>query len=404
MSFPLSGAGTDNLIYQITDHLGSVRAVRRGNGTVERRFDYYPFGSVSRFWNDTPVEVSDSGVVVIDPIIDPIVPGNGLDGGLVPEIGDILPVSIEETPQSALRYRFGGKEIAGQKVGASAVLGAPAGTPAAAAGRPYLDFGARLYDPRTAAWLAPDPMAEKYYPISPYAYCAGNPVNLVDPDGMWFTDSSLSIVQTLMDDIITRITFIEERQLYLSSLISEGGLSDNQIKSANILSSLYSRETSRLNKVVQEISILASSNQVYNVFYSDRLNTSTEYVSGTEYNFETNELDIILGDRSLGSIAHELKHAYQFEVGSFSSGPGGLPFYDQTDEREAYERGELFDGPHYKVLPGVYLNLSPREKSASSLPEFYLNRNDPSVLQQKANRFNRIAFRVNGITYVSNKK
>ena len=90
-------------------------------------------------------------------------------------------------PQSVLRWRFGGKEIAGQKVGASmpqnGTPGAPAGTPAAAAGRPYLDFGARLYDPRTAAWLAPDPLSEKYYPVSPYAYCAGNPVNLVDPDG-----------------------------------------------------------------------------------------------------------------------------------------------------------------------------------------------------------------------------
>ena len=29
-----------------------------------------------------------------------------------------------------------------------------------------------------------DPLAEKYYDISPYAWCANNPVNLVDPDGM----------------------------------------------------------------------------------------------------------------------------------------------------------------------------------------------------------------------------
>ena len=28
-----------------------------------------------------------------------------------------------------------------------------------------------------------DPLAEKYYSISPYAYCAGNPVDAVDPDG-----------------------------------------------------------------------------------------------------------------------------------------------------------------------------------------------------------------------------
>ena len=33
-------------------------------------------------------------------------------------------------------------------------------------------------------WLSVDPMAEKYPNISPYAYCAWNPVKLVDPDGM----------------------------------------------------------------------------------------------------------------------------------------------------------------------------------------------------------------------------
>ena len=30
----------------------------------------------------------------------------------------------------------------------------------------------------------PAPLAEKYYHISPYAYCAGDPVNRIDPDGM----------------------------------------------------------------------------------------------------------------------------------------------------------------------------------------------------------------------------
>ena len=28
-----------------------------------------------------------------------------------------------------------------------------------------------------------DPQCEKYYSLSPYAYCAGNPVRLVDIDG-----------------------------------------------------------------------------------------------------------------------------------------------------------------------------------------------------------------------------
>jgi RHS repeat-associated protein len=39
---------------------------------------------------------------------------------------------------------------------------------------PLIDYGARMYDPAIARWMSVDPMAEKYYPISPYAYCAGN--------------------------------------------------------------------------------------------------------------------------------------------------------------------------------------------------------------------------------------
>ena len=52
-----------------------------------------------------------------------------------------------------------------------------------AAHESLLDFGARFYDPATAIFLQQDPLAEKYYNLSPYAYCANNPVNFVDPDG-----------------------------------------------------------------------------------------------------------------------------------------------------------------------------------------------------------------------------
>lgn len=37
--------------------------------------------------------------------------------------------------------------------------------------------------PSYARFTTMDPLCEKYYSISPYAYCAGNPVNLVDPEG-----------------------------------------------------------------------------------------------------------------------------------------------------------------------------------------------------------------------------
>jgi RHS repeat-associated protein len=46
------------------------------------------------------------------------------------------------------------------------------------------DFEARQMAPGFHRFTTMDPLCEKYYGISPYAYCANNPVNLVDPDGL----------------------------------------------------------------------------------------------------------------------------------------------------------------------------------------------------------------------------
>ena len=61
-------------------------------------------------------------------------------------------------------------------------------------GERYQHFGARYYDPVSCCWTGQDPLAESYYNISPYAYCAGDPVNRVDPEGervrIWFYDNT----------------------------------------------------------------------------------------------------------------------------------------------------------------------------------------------------------------------
>ena len=67
-------------------------------------------------------------------------------------------------------YKFGGKELDRMY------------------GYDLYDFGARSYDPAIARFTGVDPLAEKYYHLSPYAYCANNPANYVDPDGRSYSE------------------------------------------------------------------------------------------------------------------------------------------------------------------------------------------------------------------------
>ena len=44
-------------------------------------------------------------------------------------------------------------------------------------------FGSRYYSSDLSIWLSVDPMSDKYPSLSPYSYCANNPIKLVDPNG-----------------------------------------------------------------------------------------------------------------------------------------------------------------------------------------------------------------------------
>lgn len=60
-------------------------------------------------------------------------------------------------------------------------------------GLDWYDSQARMYDPLLGRTPTMDPLSEKYYSISPYAWCAGNPVYNIDPDG--------NIIRTYIDGI-----------------------------------------------------------------------------------------------------------------------------------------------------------------------------------------------------------
>ena len=89
--------------------------------------------------------------------------------------------------QQPNRHLFGGKELQDQTL-AGITFG-------------WYDFEARMYDPTIGRFMQTDPMAEKYYWISPYAYCANNPIKFIDPTGedIWEINNEGRIINRIKD-------------------------------------------------------------------------------------------------------------------------------------------------------------------------------------------------------------
>ena len=50
-------------------------------------------------------------------------------------------------------------------------------------------YGARYMNPMASIWYGVDPLAEKYIQTSPYVYGGGNPIRIIDPNGMGWVET-----------------------------------------------------------------------------------------------------------------------------------------------------------------------------------------------------------------------
>ena len=90
--------------------------------------------------------------------------------------GGLFSISTNVQP-----YKYNGKELDTKK------------------GLNWYDYGARHYDAALGRWHVVDPLAEKYGALSPYGYCANNPVRLIDIGGCKIVDSNGNVIYTRSD-------------------------------------------------------------------------------------------------------------------------------------------------------------------------------------------------------------
>ncbi|MBB3187868.1 RHS repeat domain-containing protein [Microbacter margulisiae] len=184
--------------YYLKDHLGSNREVLSQTRQVVEYSDYYPSGM--RF-------------------------GESVVNG-----GNVQP------------YRHTGMEMQGMH------------------GLNWIDNEARMRSVNVPEFTTIDPLAEMYYGISPYGYCADNPIYYVDPDGMTVVYDSKSNSYTIKGDDIYAYWG------YLQDINNGTGSMENMLKACNAAAQGYGNGENGTNlpTTENEVTVIGQAPKSYN--------------------------------------------------------------------------------------------------------------------------------------------
>jgi len=226
----------------------------------------------------------------------------------------------------------------------------------------YSYFGSRyLEHDLMTGWLSVDPMADKYPSLSPYAYCAWNPMKIIDPNG----------------DTIVVCGTIEEQ-----AILKE------------LLDVFKTRCPDNYNKI-------QSSKIRYNVQYNDDIQDDAG--GSFAYDPKSNQFFVNLSRRKtdftdIEILAHELKHAEQFEDGKigFLIDLNTLEVtpiaYDQNDELEAAEQANIFANyfePYQKLKQRVESEYFYLPRESMGVVKYYRDSESGNNIKQSIEQFNR---------------
>ena len=269
--------------YYLKDHLGSNRVVLRDDNTLLERNHYYPSGM--RFGE------------------------SAVSGG------------------SVQPYRHTGHEMQAMH------------------GLNWIDNGARMRSVNLPIFTTPDPLAEKYYNISPYAWCGNNPVNRIDPTGMIWEDPKEA--ERLNKSINNRIESIDKNSTKIQAQIDKGGLSEKMLAKLESRLAENSQKTEMLKQSFADIEAIGNATETYKL-------GSPSASDGTHNVARGSDGIITIEGSNTGLYVHEIRHVGQsIKAGGVKFNKDGKLINAATslpearkNEINAYQTQYSFDGSY----------------------------------------------------------
>ena len=205
-------------------------------------------------------------------------------------------------------------------------------------------FGARYYSSDLSVWLSVDPMSGKYPSLSPYVYCADNPVRCVDPNGDSIVGTDNKAISYSYDDqgnvVWSKNASDDTKRIGKALLMTKKGTEIfNDMVNSDIIISLELSNEKRIAKNNQNkylITFGECSHQTYKgkvvrAFVTIYLGTINEIVdNNSKYEFSedsphymlSNGQNIFSVDEIIGAVAgHEGGHTTQENFNLKSTNP-----------------------------------------------------------------------------------
>ena len=170
----------------------------------------------------------------------------------------------------------------------------------------YSYFGARYYSSDLSIWLSVDPMSDKYPSLSPYTYCANNPVKLVDPNG---EEIDVSAIYQKKDDGSYKYKFVVKAfEFFASTKIGRNFLGKYAKKGQTIAGHTYEKDGCYHQNGI-DISFISNDNKLLN---SGASGAEKSEIENGRMKTEVNLSNITEVGSVLQALCHELFiHAFQ---------------------------------------------------------------------------------------------